>query len=136
MANYKQLYMDYMDENGIKYSDVDDFVVRVAYTGDNLKSIPVHVFFDKTGDSVINMVCFEIANFKSNTAAGLIACNEMNSKYRWVKFYIDNDGDLFCSLDAYIDEDTCGEECRNLVGRIVNIVDEAYPVFMRALWAN
>ncbi|MBR1781077.1 MAG: YbjN domain-containing protein [Oscillospiraceae bacterium] len=136
MANYKNLYMHYMDNQGIKYTDVRDNVVKVIYTGDNLKTIPVFVFFDKDGDPLVCFKCWEIANFKGNLmAAGIIACNELNKKYRWVKFYLDDDCDVVAQIDAYIDDETCGQECTNLVKRVVNIVDEGYPVFMRALYS-
>lgn len=135
MANYKQLFMNYMDAKGVKYTNSNDHVVKVVYSGDNLKSIPVYVSFDEDGDSMIQVYCFEIANFNNNAAAGLFACNELNKKYRWVKFYLDKDNDIICSLDAYIDDVTCGEECLKLVRRVVNITDEAYPTFMKALWS-
>ena len=38
MANYKNLFMRYMDRNNIKYTDVKENVVKVVYTGDNLKT--------------------------------------------------------------------------------------------------
>lgn len=135
MANYKQLYMRYMDDNGIKYTDVKENVVKVVYTGDNLKTIPCYVFFDKNGAPMITVKCWEVANFKGDKMAnGIVCCNEMNKKYRWVKFFLDDDCDVQVQIDAYIDAETCGSECANLVRRMVNITDEAYPVFMRGLW--
>ena len=136
MANYKQLFVDYMNSHNIIYTEVNDHVVRVSYTGDNMKSIPVFVFFDENGDNIVQLFCMEIANFKDNMAAGLVACNELNTKYRWVKFYLGSDNEIICTIDAYLDQYSCGEECRNLVGRVVSIVDEAYPTFMRALWSK
>lgn len=47
MANYKNLFMRHMDRNDIKYTDVKENVVKVSYTGDNLQTIPIYVFFDK-----------------------------------------------------------------------------------------
>ena len=135
MANYKQLFMRYMDQEGIKYTDTDDFVVKVVYTGDNLKSIPVFVFFDKDGDPLVQLKCWEIANFKNKEAKAMIACNQMNKEWRWIKFYLDDDADIIAGCDAYIDEATCGSECLSLVRRMVNIVDDAYPTFGRALWS-
>lgn len=136
MANYKSLYMRYMDQNNIKYTDVKEHVVKVVYTGDNLNSIPVYVFFDKDGDPLVTFKCWNIANFKEDKrAAGIIACNELNNQYRWVTFYLDKDGDIQAQIDAYIDSDTCGDICSKLVRRVVNIVDEAYPTFMKVLWA-
>ena len=49
---------------------------------------------------------------------------------------MDKDGDIIAQIDAYIDERTCGYECASLVRRVVNITDEAYPTFMKALWSK
>ncbi len=136
MANYKQQFMTYMDRQGVKYTDVSEFVVRVNYSGDNMETISTYVFFDEDGDDMVQVASSSIANFKDSMAAGLVACNTMNAKYRWVKFYLDKDADLECTIDAYIDESTCGSECLRLVKRVVNIVDEAYPIFMKARWSN
>ena len=134
MANYKNLFMRFMDRNNIKYTDVKENVVKVVYTGDNLKTIPVFVFFDADGDPIVSFKCWEIANFKDEKmAGGIVACNQLNNKYRWVKFYLDDDCDVVAQIDAYIDEETCGNECTSLVKRMVNIVDEGYPTFMLSL---
>ena len=61
-------------------------------------------------------------------------CNSLNGEYRWVKFYIDGDGDIAVSMDAVVDIDTVGAECIQLVNRMVNIYDDAYPRLMRAIW--
>lgn len=135
MATYKELFMRYMDREGVKYQDRNEFCVKVTYTGDNLKSIPVLVFFDEDGDPIVQFKCWDIANFKNKEDAGIRACNEANTKYRWVKFNIDSDFDVVASIDAYIDAGTCGQECLSLVKRVVNITDGAYPIFAKALWA-
>ena len=49
MGMYKNLYMQYMDIEGIKYTNQDGERVRVSYSGDNKDSIPVYVIFDKDG---------------------------------------------------------------------------------------
>ena len=68
-------------------------------------------------------------------AKGINVCNELNRKFRWVKFYIGSDGDVNAQIDAYIDEESCGFICKSLVSRTVNIVNEGYPTFMKALWS-
>jgi len=137
VANYKNLFMRHMDRNNIKYTDVRENVVWVVYTGDNLRTIPVFVFFDAEGDPLVSFKCWEIANFKNEKmAAGIIACNELNNKYRWVKFYLDDDSDVVAQIDAYVDDETCGGECLSLVRRMVNIVDGGYPTLMQALIAH
>ena len=136
MANYKNLFMRYMDDQGIKYSDVKENVVKVVYTGDNLKSIPIFVFFDKDGDPLVSFKCWEIANFKDKEAAGIIACNQLNNQYRWVTFYVDDDADVITQIDSYVDDETCGKICLSLVKRMVNIIDDSYPEIMKTLWGN
>ena len=135
MANYKQLFMRHLNNEGIRYEDRDEFLVKITYSGDNLKSIPVFVFFDEDGDPMVQFKCWDIANFKGKESKGILACNEINSKYRWVKYHLDDDADIVASIDAYIDADTCGSECLSLVRRVVNITDEAYPTFARAMWS-
>lgn len=135
MVNYKSLFMRHMDREGVKYTEMDNRVVKVVYTGDNLKTIPVYVFFDADGAPLISVKCWEIANFKDDKmAGGMIACNMLNKEYRWVKFFLDDDSDVVAQIDAYVDESTCGGECLSLVKRMVNIIDEGYPTFMRAIW--
>jgi hypothetical protein len=74
-------------------------------------------------------------NFKNKLDAGINVCNKMNNHWRWVTFCIDDDGDVAASIDSYVDDFNCGELCMNLVRRMVNIIDEAYPDIARALWA-
>ena len=135
MSTYKDLFMRYMDREGVKYTDVRENVVRVTYSGDNMKSIPVYVIFDKDGDPMVQLQCWEIMNFNNKEGEAMVACNELNAKYRWIKFYMDKDNDIIAECDAYIDAATCGEECLKLVKRVVNITDDAYPVLARAMWA-
>ena len=133
---YKEAYLRYMDANGIKYTDRGENMVRVAYSCSNIKSVPVIVIFDKEGKNLVQFVCCEVASFKDDKMApGLVACNAMNAKYRWVKFYLDSDQDVRVEADALVSMDTVGEECAQMVSRMVNIIDDAYPEFMRALWS-
>ncbi|MBR5774416.1 MAG: YbjN domain-containing protein [Clostridia bacterium] len=136
MSIYKTLFMQYLNEKGVKYTDVDEFAVKISYSCDNINSVNAYVFFDKKGQGMVQLHVWNIMNYKGKREVGYVACNELNNKYRWVKFYVDNDDDIAADIDAYIDEDTCGPECLNLVRRIVNIVDEAYPTFARYLWGN
>ena len=81
------------------------------------------------------MRCWEIESFKSNEAAGLAVCNDLNLQFRWVKFFLDKDKDVVATLDAMLDDNSSGAECVSLLMRIVNIVDDAYPQIAKARWA-
>ena len=134
--NYKQLVINYLEQEGIKYQDTGDFSISVSYGGDNMKSVAINVFFDKDGDNVVQFDCWTIANFKGKETAAYKVCNELNAQYRWVKFFVDNDGDIRGQIDACIDEESCGAECLELVQRSVNIIDGSYPAFMKARWSD
>lgn len=135
MLPYAQIFVDYLDQESIKYTVRDERSVKIVYSGNEMDSIPVFVFFDKDGDPYVTLKCWEIANFKNNPERGMQVCNELNAKYRWVKFYIDSDNDVMAELDAVIDQDTCGAECLHLVRRMVSIVDGAFPTVQKARWA-
>ena len=45
MANCKQICMEYMRREKIRYEDVREHVIKITYKGENLTSIPVFVYF-------------------------------------------------------------------------------------------
>ena len=62
--------------------------------------------------------------------------NECNDQYTHVKFVLDTrNGQINARDDDVIQLDTCGEECFELMLRMVKVVEDAYPKFMKALWA-
>ena len=134
MASYKSIFMRHLDRQGIGYEERDEFTLRIIYGGDNLKNIPIVVYFDEDGDPFVQCKCWEIANFKGKEGKGLITCNKINLEYRWVKFTLDQDADIVASIDGYIDSDTCAEVTTALVQRVGNITDDAYPEFAKAMW--
>lgn len=136
MTDYKQIYMDYMDEKGIKYIDHDEYHVEVRYTGDNLNTIPVHVFFAKDGSDNVRLVCWKIYKCpKEELGAACGVCNVLNKNYRWVKFYVDEDYDFVGEMDALIDPVFVGNECAKLVRKMINIIDEAHPKIDALMWS-
>ena len=134
MADYKRIFLNYLEENQIHHADHSEFAVRIPYSGQNLKIIPMFVSFDREGRATANIKCFEIANFKGKEDKGLQLCNELHNQYRWLKFYLDNDSDLIACLDTYFDERSCGFFCLDLVQRSVSIIDEVYPKITQAIW--
>lgn len=134
MLDYKLLFTAYLDAKGVRYVDQGEHVVKITYEGDNLKSIPVYVFFDEDGEPLVQLKCWDVVSCKDKEDKGIRICNDLNNKYRWVKFSVDNDSDVVISIDAYIDGATCGEECLKLVARVVNITDNAYPDLVKAIF--
>ena len=136
MADYCSAVIKHLEKKEIKYRKIDDNTLRISYTGDNLDSIPINVIFDEDGDPYVAFRCWDISKIKdSKREKAIMLCNDLNCRYRWVKFTVDKDNDVVAANDAQIDLFTAGEEVLMLVRRMVNIVDEAYPEFMKLLWA-
>jgi len=136
MNKYKAEYLRYMDEKGIKYRDIDDVAVRIVYDTDNMPQVDVVVIFDDGDKPYVSLNSWSIGSFTDESfSKGIIACNEMNAKYRWVKFFLNGEKKVTVQVDAIVETESCGAHLSELVRRIVNISDEAYPDFMKARWA-
>ena len=137
MARYATNCMRYLDMRDIKYVELDDYTLRVTYSCENISDVSVYIRFDKGGSNTVTLQAFNIANFDGNSEKrfkGLVVCNALNQKLRWVKFYMDDDFDMVAECDAIVDAETVGEECFTLILKIVHLVDESYPAIMNALW--
>ncbi len=136
MQQYASEFARVMDAEGIKYTVRDERVINISYSGTNLPSISIFAFFDKDGEPYVQFYSADILSFKgADLNKAYQVCNALNADYRWVKFYVDNDSDICATLDATLDLVSSGEECVELLGRIVSIIDEAYPQIAKARWA-
>ena len=65
----------------------------------------------------------------------LVLCNQLNSTYKWLKFYIDNDNDLMVEDDAIVSADeTAADECFELLIHRAHILKEVKPAIMRVIY--
>ena len=122
-----QAFTARLDRDGIKYTVHSERpIVFTTYNGDNFKSQRFSMFFDEDGKSIAMRV-FSILNFSPDQLMYAYEfCNKMNMKYRWLRFYVDDDLELTAAMDAVITLDTCADECREILGRTVSIVDDVY----------
>lgn len=134
-ANYKELFMRYMRAQDINFRESGDYTVTIPYRADNAGHQDINVRFDKDGGNTVWFWCsYASMKRQDKRNACILTCNELNQKFRWVRFYLDEDNDLMAEADALVYRDTCGEECLKLVSRMVNIIDEAYPLVMKVMW--
>ncbi len=129
--------MDALDAQGVKYTydeREDDVVVSCGFNMDNAP-VRVSLFIDNDNTHVA-LRCFGFVKVaKDKYANALIACNQCNMEYRWVKFVIDDDMDINAQDDAVTSPETAGTELFELMHRMLSIVDDCYPVFMKSIWA-
>lgn len=132
MANYKSMFLQYMDSKDIRYTELDEFVVGIGVSGENIDAIHVLVIFEEDGNPAVQLRCSNFIGFSGKEIRGIIACNKINNELRWVKFCMDSNGDIVATMDTYFDGASCGEECIKLVKQFVRIIDMTYPTFSHA----
>ena len=65
----------------------------------------------------------------------IIACNELNTAYKWAKFYVDKDNDVMVQDDAILTVATAAEEAFEILLRVIDIAKEAKQPLMKAIYA-
>ena len=70
---------------------------------------------------------------KRDTVRALV--NELNNKYRFVKFICDKDGDVNLEYDFPLECENVGKIAFEMLVRFSRAVEEAYPQLMHALWS-
>ena len=115
----------------------DEDVIETGMGGlDNIDHLELYLFFDEDGNYV-HIRTKEYVKIPENLKEKIYpVINELNLNFRWCTFVINTDNELIVKMDAILDMDTCGEECKELIYRTVGICDEAYPTIMKALWAQ
>ena len=140
MLKTAQQFLDALQRANLKWKDSRDMddgnsLVVCGVSGKNNARYDVLFIFDANGESAAVRVFKLITSCpEDKTLKMLDAINDLNNKYRWVKFCLDKDQDVSVQVDAYVNGDTDGMICVKLLLRIMKIIDESYPTFMHILW--
>ena len=65
----------------------------------------------------------------------LSALNELNREYRFVSFYSDPEDFVTAQTDRVIAANETAEPVMEMIARVVQILDGAYPRIMKAIWS-
>ena len=130
-----KLVAQYLESKDTKASQVDDDVLRIGWNFEG-SSIDIFFQFDESDTHVhlegINFVT--VPEDKYDKMYKVL--NQVNNEYKLVKFTLDEEnGQIIARDDAVIQLDSCGEECFELMIRMVQIVEDAYPTLMKGIWA-
>ena len=130
-----KLVAQYLESKDTKASQVDDDVLRIGWNFEG-SSIDIFFQFDESDTHVhlegINFVT--VPEDKYDRMYKVL--NQVNNEYKLVKFTLDEEnGQIIARDDAVIQLDSCGEECFELMIRMVQIVEDAYPTLMKGIWA-
>ena len=127
-------------ERGLKFDHLDEYdnpVIVLNFGGGDFSytHVAIHLVFDLDGTSA-QIATSPIASAPAEkTAQMLLALNACNHKFRWIKFYLDDDNDVVANGDVIFDEQNTADACIEMIMRAANIIDEAYPDIMKTIWS-
>ena len=131
-----EMICKYMDSKNWPYQAASDgTLIKTGFSGKNAQKIDlyIHIEEDRNEVHLRSFNYIRVPDDKMNNILRL--CSQMNKKYSWVKFYVDeNDMTVTLADDAVVEPSTCGDETFGLMYRMLLICDDAYPEFMRALY--
>ena len=112
-----------------------DFL-EAGFSGDNA-TVKIRVIA-VDNDSEVKVMSDDFAKFPgAKLEVGYKLTNQLNRKYKFIKFTIDNDGDLSAQWDLpdSVPSELVGKVAMEIVLRMFKIIDDAYPEVMKAVWA-
>lgn len=93
-------------------------------------------FISRDNDNDVAVRVFEFLSLEEDQVPRILpALNRLNNKYRFFKFVCDDENDINIEYDFTIGTDNPAASAKEIVVRLVRIIDEAYPELMRALWS-
>ena len=128
-----------LTERELSFDHVDEYdnpMLVLGFGGGDFSytHVAVHLVFDLDGTSA-QIITSPIASSPVEKAARvLLTLNDCNNKFRWVKFYLDDDNDVVANGDVLFNEQNCGDACVEMILRTASIIDDAYADIMKAIW--
>ena len=134
----KQVLEENIKEDGPKPELIreDLLVIELPFKGINYQSASMVVFFKFNEDDdhvhLEGMRFVKVPEDKFDAMYKVL--NECNDQYTHIKFVLDVEkGELNARDDAVIQLDSCGAECFELMYRMLKVVEDAYPKFMKVV---
>ena len=116
-----------------KVMEKDYSVIRVGFSLDNTDCDTYLIFGDDSEDlHLISRLDLKIPESKFEKMYKI--CNNLNKRFRWLKFFVNEDQNVIqAEDDAVIQVESAAEEAFELMLRTNSIIDEAFPEVMAGL---
>lgn len=144
MANYvfsaTNNIAEVFDEHNVKYKVINMNGQEEVLAGFSVENRPVILKFISTDEC--NDVAARIFGLFCNTPKEkrgrvLEACNIANNKVRFLKFCLDDDGDVNVEFDfPERSDENVGEIALEILIRSMNILESEYKIFAKALYSD
>ena len=102
------------------------------------KVIMQFICSDNDNDVAVRIFGLVTKTPKEKRSRVMEACNILNRKVRYVKFYVDGDGDINVEYDfpMHTPDEGIGEMAFETFLRMMKILDSEYSIFMKALYTD
>lgn len=131
-------FCDKLEQDNITYSVVGDDNQGVSIL-EYIKELSVQlncvVAFDSEQEYAVQIFIFNLCTIHNVSVSFMKSLNQLNSRYRWYKFFMDENNNIVLTSDAIIDVSNPHDEIMELLIRGINIAKSSYPDLMKAAWA-
>lgn len=118
------------DSANIKYDAVDNQDANYSYVAASFK------FISNDDDGDVEVRAFSLAHIPDERLAGALKLvNELNRRFRYVKFVIGEDNDVNAEYDLPLRNANIGPCATEMFIRCMKIIDVALPELMHLIWA-
>ncbi len=130
-----KIVSQYFESKETKLNELEEDLLKIGWNFQG-GSMVVFFKFDDT-DTHVHLEGLDFIRVPEDKFDSMYkVLNECNDSYSHVKFVLDTENGQICARDDdVIQLDSCGAECFELMIRMVKVVEDAYPRFMKAMWA-
>lgn len=116
-------YSKYELEDGIVFVDFpyNGKTAHCIFSGDNGTYLSLYLAYEDVPDEKLADVIF--------------LCNELNAKYKWATFFVNDKKEFVLHDDAILAPATAADETFELLLRILSIADDVKAPLMKAIYA-
>jgi len=140
--NATNLIAETFEKRGVKFDVVSHDGSEELRAGFSVDCGPFVVmrFISRDNDNDVAARIFGLISKTSKEKRSRVmeACNVLNHKIRYMKFYLDTDGDINVEYDfpVHSPDDGIGEMAFEIFVRMMQILDSEYSIFMKALYSD
>lgn len=96
-------------------------ITKMFFGGENGEYLSMYLVYENVPEEKVADVIF--------------ACNDLNTEYKWVTFYVDKDNDIILHDDAILSTENAAEEAFELLIRMTQLAEKAKQPLMHAIYA-
>ncbi len=129
-----QSFAAYLEEKNFKFSVNDlengetllDFpyqgkLFRCFFSGENGQYLSLYLVYEKVPEEKF--------------MDAVLLCNQINTEYKWVTAFVNNNSDFVFHDDAILSFDNAASESFELLARMISISDKLKPSIMKMIYA-